>query len=115
MTEARNLRAEGAAAEDAAADYLLHQGFTIVTRRWKARRGELDLIALEGDLLVFVEVKFRLAPSYRPEDALGTEKRSALYRAGQAYLHEIGEPDRACRFDLIAMDAEGIRHYREIM
>ena len=115
MSSERNLRGEGTIAEDAAAEYLLEQGFTIVTRRWKTRRGELDLIALEGELLVFVEVKYRLAPGYRPEDSVGTEKRSALYRAGQAYLHEIGEPERACRFDLIAMDAEGIRHYREFM
>jgi putative endonuclease len=110
-----NLRDVGRRAEDRAAEYLLGQGFTIVTRRYKAKHGELDLVALEGDLLVFVEVKERRAPGYIPEESIGDAKRRALFLAGQEYLREMGEPEREARFDLIAMDAQGIRHHRDVL
>ena len=110
-----SLRSVGRAAEDRAADYLREQGFTIVTRRYKARHGELDLVALEGDLLVFVEVKARNAPGYVPEESIGDSKRRALYRAGQQYLAEVGEQEREVRFDLIAIDQSGLRHHRDIL
>jgi putative endonuclease len=110
-----NLRRIGSAAEDAAAEFLQAQGFTIVTRRFKARRGELDIVALEGDQLVFVEVKQRSARGYRPEDSMGDGKRRALYLAGQEYLACIGETERHVRFDLVAIDAAGIRHHRDVL
>lgn len=109
-----NLRRVGALAEDSAARFLIERGFTIVTRRYKARHGEIDLVALDGDLLVMVEVKARQAPGYRPEDSIGDAKRRALFLAAQAYLADVGEPEREIRFDLIAMDVAGIRHYRDI-
>ena len=115
MDSGRNLRRAGAEAEDRAALFLQTQGFTIITRRWSSTRGELDLICLEGDLLVFVEVKARQAPGYRPEDSITTAKRAALARAARAYLNAIEEPERACRFDLVAIDRDGLRHWRDIL
>lgn len=109
------LRGLGRAAEDAAASYLIAKGFTIVTRRYKARHGELDLVAMDGEMLVFVEVKHRTTPGARPEDAVGETKRRALVSAGQQYLAEVSEtPDRPVRFDLVAIDFEGIRHHQDI-
>ena len=106
----------GREAENRAAAYLLGQGYTLVTRRYKARHGEIDLVALEGELLVFVEVKARFAPGYSPEDSLSDAKREALFRAGQQYLIEVAqEPDREVRFDLVAIDAQGLRHYKDIL
>lgn len=106
-----NLRELGRAAEDAAAHYLLGLGYTIVTRRYKARHGEIDLIALDGDLLVFVEVKQRSAPGYRPEDSIGPAKRKALVNAAHQYRLEVAEDlEREIRFDLIAIDRDGLRH-----
>lgn len=106
----------GREAEDRAARYLLGQGFTIVTRRYKARHGEIDLVVMEGDLLVFVEVKLRTAPGYVPEDSLTQAKRDSLFRAGQQYLIEVAqEPEREIRFDLIAIDAKGLRHHRDVL
>ena len=111
-----NLRDLGRAAEDAAAEYLLGQGYTLVTRRYKARHGEIDLVALDGELLVFVEVKRRDAPGYIPEASIGQEKRKALFRAGQQYLAEIAEsPEREVRFDLIAIDRDGLRHHKDFL
>ncbi|MEZ0327739.1 MAG: YraN family protein [Fimbriimonas sp.] len=109
-----NLRSLGAAAEDRAAEYLAAKGYTIVTRRKKMRHGELDLIALDGEVLVFVEVKHRSAPGYVPEESIGSAKERALQLSAEQYIVEMSEEARETRFDLIAMDSEGIRHYLDI-
>lgn len=110
-----DLRRVGRESEDRAAEYLVSQGFTIVTRRAANRFGEIDLVALEDDVLVFVEVKQRLAEGYVPEEALGPGKAATLKRAAQRYLDEMGEPERAFRFDLIAIDRDGLRHHRDVL
>jgi putative endonuclease len=110
-----SLRSVGREEEDRAALYLIEQGYTVVTRRYKARRGEIDLIALDGDVLVFIEVKARFTEGYLPEEALTDGKRRALYRAGQAYLADVGETRRAIRFDLIAIDRNGLRHHKDVL
>lgn len=90
-------------------------GYTIVTRRYKARHGEIDVVALDEDLLVMVEVKARRAPGYVPEESIGDAKRRALFLAAQQYLAEVGQPEREIRFDLVAMDGDGIRHHQDIL
>ncbi len=86
----------------------------MVTRRYHAGIGEIDLVALDGDALVFVEVKERRAPGFTPEEAVGNRKMDALWGAARAYLAETGEMARECRFDLIAIDASGIRHHKNV-
>jgi len=110
-----NLRVVGREAEDRAAEFLIQAGYTIVTRRFKVLRGEIDLVALDGDVLVFVEVKARFTPGYDPTTAVGPAKRKALFRAGQAYLQHVEEPDREIRFDLVAIDPSGIQHLQDIL
>lgn len=102
-------RAVGAEAEDRAAQFLLSLGYTLVTRRFCARGGEIDLIAVDGDMLVFVEVKARRTA--RPEEALTQRKGSRLRSAIHAYLQGIGEPERAFRIDLIAVEDAELRHH----
>src|SRR5438046_1622716 len=105
------IRRLGTDAEDRAASYLLERGFTIVTRRYKARRGELDLVALDGEKLVFVEVKERLAAGYVPEESIGAVKARRLAMAAEEYLVSTGEVGREIRFDTVCIDREGIRHH----
>lgn len=107
-----NLRRLGAEAEDRAADYLVGLGYTIITRRRKMPHGELDLVALDGDVLVFVEVKQRTVAS--PEEAVGQTKMRHLQRAAEAYRLEMNETERPVRFDLVAVDPNGIRHHQNI-
>ena len=111
----RNLRAEGAKAEDRAADFLLAKGYTLVTRRRKVAGGEIDLVCLDGETLVFVEVKARSAPGYRPEEALGAAKAGHLRAAARSWAEACGESERAWRFDLVAIDARGLRHYEDVL
>jgi putative endonuclease len=109
-----NFRGVGRAAEDRAAEYLIERGFTIVTRRYKTRRGEIDLIALDGDVLVFVEVKERRAPGHVPEESISRRKIATLVDAANTYLVAMGEPDREARFDVIAIDRQGLRHHVDV-
>jgi len=105
-------RRVGSAAEDEAADFLVRKGYTIVTRRYKAKRGEIDLVALDQDVLVFVEVKQRKA-GYLPEEAIGEQKIARLVAAAQEYIFATGEQDREVRYDVIAIDPNGLRHHIE--
>lgn len=110
MSASRRL---GSDSEDQAADFLLAQGFTIVTRRFRAKRGELDLVALEGDLLVFVEVKQR-KDGYVPEEAIGRQKIDRLYSAAREYLQSTNQTNRDFRFDVIAISGSETRHHRDV-
>lgn len=101
----------GSSAEDQAAEYLLKIGYTLITRGFKRGRGEIDLIALDGDTLVFVEVKNRILSEQTPEEAVGREKIERLADAARCYLSDINRPEATCRFDVIAIDLHGLRHY----
>ena len=109
-----NRRAVGASFEDRAAEYLRELGFTIVTRRWSCRRGEIDVIALEGDVLVFVEVRARLTGG-SPELSIDPRKQSRLRAAAKTYLSEVEWGDRPARFDVVAFDPDGLRHHRSAL
>lgn len=105
------VRRLGADSEDRAANYLIERGYTLVTRRYRARRGELDLVALDGETLVFVEVKQRTSEEVAPEAAVGSLKARRIGQAAVEYLRASGEAGREVRFDVIAIDPSGIRHH----
>lgn len=113
-----DLRSVGAEAEDQAASYLVEQGWTIITRRHKTRRGELDIVALDpspeaGETLVFVEVKHRRKGETLAEEGVDAKKRKHLIEAANLYLAEFGNDDRGVRFDVIAIDPQGLRHHKD--
>src|SRR5690242_21914870 len=98
-----SVRRIGTEAEDQAASYLLEKGYTIVTRRWTGRGGEIDLVALDGDVLVFVEVKQRSGRWGSPEEAISEIKIARFLTAVQQYALATDQLDRASRYDVIAM------------
>lgn len=96
----------GALGEEAAADFLQRRhGFKIVTRNWHSprdRRDELDIVARDGDVLVFVEVKARSAQALVPGyHAINKRKKRALCRAVHAYLAVVPGAPRTFRFDVV--------------
>ena len=103
---AANAGDSGARGEEAAADYLQRRhGFTIVTRNWRSPRDlreEIDIVARDGDVLVFVEVKARsvdaLVPGYH---AIDERKKRVLRRAVHTYLGSLKNPPRTFRFDVV--------------
>lgn len=97
--------ARGAAAEALAERFLVERGLVIVTRNWRGRRGEIDLIAREGATLVFVEVRLRGHRGYGGAAAsITATKRARLINAAEQYLAGRGSPP-VCRFDAILFDA----------
>jgi putative endonuclease len=100
----------GQAAEQLAADHLSRLGYEIVARNHRTRFGELDIVALDGSTLVFVEVKARRGGG-RPWDNLHDRKRLQVRRMAAAYLAEVADRPRAdgLRFDAVGVtvDAAG--------
>jgi putative endonuclease len=108
---------QGKAGEDMAAKYLEHQGLAIRERNYRFEHGEIDLIAEEGEELVFVEVKARRSTTFgTPEDAVTEEKQERIRAVADGYLYEHDIDDRPCRFDVIAIEFKNnkadIRHIR---
>ncbi len=106
----------GRKGEDLAADFLQNEGFQILERNWKNRFEEIDIIALENDLLVIVEVKTRSSLSFgKPEESVGLRKQRLLVNAAEAYIKKCNS-DRETRFDIISVITNGsianIQHIR---
>jgi putative endonuclease len=90
--------------ERMAARYLKQQGYRILARQSRSRIGELDLIALDGDTVVFVEVKTRTTHTAgHPGEAITFQKRKQLTRAALAWLKRRGLLEQRARFDVIAV------------
>ena len=94
----------GVDAEALAARFLEARGLTVLARNFRARRGEIDLVARDGDTLVFVEVRLRRSSAYGGAvESITPQKRARLVAAAQAYLLRLrSEPP--CRFDAILLD-----------
>lgn len=92
--------------EDAAADLLLKKGFRLLARNWRIRSGELDLVAMDGSTLVFVEVKARRSSEFT-DPALGVDRRKQrqLRRLAEAFLALERPGCIACRFDVVSIVA----------
>ncbi len=94
----------GAAGEKAAAKALKHSGYRIVARNYRCALGEIDLIAVDSETIVFVEVKTRSTDSAAdPENNVTYQKQRRLTRAARCYLIEKSAQDRPCRFDVVAV------------
>jgi putative endonuclease len=92
----------GRRSEIEAIDYLRSLGYRIVTTGYRDKTGEIDVIAREGDVLVFVEVKARQNPE-PPEDAVGFQKQQRMIRAAKAYIAKHHLQDEQYRFDILAI------------
>lgn len=94
----------GATGEKIAARYLRRNGYRILLRNYRCPAGEIDLIAAEGDTLVFVEVKTRSADEAAlPEDAVDAAKRRQVIRAARYFLAHLQAQHLPVRFDVIAI------------
>lgn len=94
----------GKQGEDLAAAHLEQNGYRILERNYRSVFGEVDIVAEEGDTLVFVEVKSRRSEAYGdPQLAVGPEKQRKISRAAMGYLSERGLNRRPARFDIVAV------------
>lgn len=90
--------------EDLAAEYLENKGYEIIERHYFFQRTEIDLIARDGNYLVFVEVKARSSEDFGPpEEAITDRKKVYLRRAAEGYLYLNNLHNVDCRFDVITV------------
>ncbi len=112
-----NKRRLGTSQEEAAAEYLRREGFTILAHSYRCRAGEIDLIARDRDgTLVFAEVKYRRDRAvYDPLEAVDIKKQRRISRAALWYYRDRRlSPDQPCRFDVIGIGGDGeILHVRD--
>jgi putative endonuclease len=100
----QNLGREG---EDLAEDYLHKHGYVILVRNARTPYGEIDIIARQGPVTVFVEVKTRRSTKYGwPEEAVQTQKQARLIASAEAYLQANPDLEGDWRIDVIAIQLE---------
>lgn len=96
--------ARGAAGEEAAEEFLRLSGYRIVARNVRTKVGELDLVALDGETLCFIEIKTRATAEYgRAIEAVGPQKQRRLAKAALLFLAK-NRSQRPCRFDVLGLD-----------
>ena len=110
----KNKRVIGAMNEELAALYLAKQGISIIERNYRKRSGEIDIIAKDGEYLVFCEVKYRSS-----EEAGGAfysitaEKQKQIAKIAKAYMAQRHiHPESLCRFDCVLIDGDEISHIK---
>lgn len=98
----KNNRSEGTRGEHLALDHLQALGMEVIQKNYRFGRGEIDLVAMDGEVLVFCEVKSRSNNRFgEPEYAVTRRKQQQIRRVAQGYLFQHQITDQACRFDVI--------------
>ena len=105
MTTSRQV--SGQLAEDHAQRLLERHGLRLLCRNWTCRSGELDLVMLDGDTVVFVEVRYRRHAGWGGAlESVDVRKQQKLIKAAQLFLmKESRWAKRPCRFDVVAIGA----------
>ncbi len=94
----------GRRGEDLACAELEKRGYVIIDRRFRTRCGELDIVARDGGVLVFVEVKARSGSNFgTPFESITWKKRQRLSQMAASYLFVRRLAGVACRFDVVAV------------
>jgi putative endonuclease len=98
----------GKTGEDLACDELARRGYAILERRYRTRAGEIDIVAMDGTVLVFVEVKTRHSRRYgSAAEAITAGKRRQLASMAADYIARRRPRATACRFDVVTVRVEG--------
>jgi TIGR00252 family protein len=107
-------RETGYTGEDKAIDYLLALGYTIISRNFQSKRGEIDCIAKDPKgTLAFIEVKYAKSASRgHPAFWVTRAKQKKIIMMARRYLGEHGLSSQACRFDVIAIVNTQIEHIK---
>jgi len=103
-----NTKDLGRTGENRAVNFLEQKGFSIIKTNYRTPEGEIDIVAQDGNTLVFVEVKTRRSLSYgSPEEAVDTLKQKQLKKIAEKFISHYQLFDRDCRFDVVALHYDG--------
>ena len=106
-----NKRTTGAAYEKIAAAHLISLGYEILEQNYRCKIGEIDIIAKDGEYLVFVEVKYRSSMRKgAPLEAVSLQKQRTISKCAMYYLMKKGLVDVPVRFDVIGILGEEKEH-----
>ncbi len=107
--------ASGKAGEEKAVQFLLQKGWKILVQNYRYKRGEIDIIAINSGMMVFVEVKYRKNNAFgHPEDFVGTYKAEMLRKTATQYLVE-SNWGKEIRFDIVAITgSEAPEHFEDV-
>ena len=101
----------GLAGEEQAIQYLLSRGWHILAHRFRVGHKEIDLIARQGNLVAFIEVKARRGTAFgSPLEAVTGAKRRELVKAARVWVDRHGRPADVYRFDCIALIDNKLEH-----
>ncbi|HSX71907.1 MAG TPA: YraN family protein [Pseudomonas sp.] len=105
MPSINTRQASGRAAEQQALEHLQRHGLRLLTQNWSCRGGELDLVMLDGDTVVFVEVRYRKHAAWGGAlESVDARKRQRLILAAELFLQREQRWSRQpCRFDVVAI------------
>ena len=104
----------GRVGENKACAYLKRQGIKVLERNYKNAVGEIDIVAKDGEYLVFTEVKTRTSEDFgTPSEAVDLKKRQKYGRIAQMYLKLKGLDDVPVRFDVIEVEDGNINHIKD--
>lgn len=111
-------RNKGRRGEAEAAKYLANKGYQIIERNWGNKFGEIDIIAMDGGTIVFVEVKAKTGEKMGlPEEMVGKGK---IHKIKQMAVNYLGEREVSCRIEVVAivLDQGGqitrLTHYQDL-
>lgn len=107
----------GKIGEQAVAKFLKRYGYKILAQNYRCKLGEIDIIAKDGQVLVFIEVKTRSGTSYgSPAAAVNIRKQRQISKAAQCYLAEHSLFDSPARFDVVSVlcDHNNNHHFDHI-
>ena len=96
--------AQGQWGEQVATTFLQEKGYTLITRNWRCKAGEIDIIMRDKDVLVFVEVRLRRKTMFGSGDeTVAWQKQQKLIRTAQWYMQSTNTFDMPVRFDVVAI------------
>ena len=99
----------GTIGENIAKNYLTNNGYKIIKTNFKNKIGEIDIIAYEKGVLVFVEVKYRKNATFGlPREAVDSRKQYKIRQVASSYINKYGLHNKPCRFDVVEILGEKI-------
>jgi putative endonuclease len=96
----------GIDSESKAVNYLKKQGYKIIRQNYHTRFGEIDIIAKDGETIVFIEVKARKSHAYNPKEAVTKNKKRKISMVALYFLKSTNQMNMRARFDVVSIGPE---------
>ena len=111
--ERKNNRETGSYYEQLAGAYLEQKGYEILEYNYRCKTGEIDIIAKDGEYLVFCEVKYRSSDKKgHPSEAVNLAKQKIISKSALYYMTVNGMDEMPCRFDVVSIEKDTVILYR---